>query len=182
MKYQSRFFVVSALALMMAACGSGGSESPAAVPAAPANPINVALPASGAVVTATYASGTMANFVTDGDVTTTTNFWSGNVADDAVTVDFGRTRTVTEMSVWTNDTSFNSGSPTKYIEISSDNAIWKKTAQISGGDVACSTLTVGSGKIRCVFTTAQSIRYARVRVVGTAPAAQQIVELQATGA
>ena len=152
--------------------------------------MNVSLAENGGSVVATYG-GAMANFVNDGDNTTTTNFWSGNIADDAVTIDFGlsrtitnnheQSRTITEISVYTNDTSFNSVSPTKYIEISADNSTWKKTAQIVGSDVSCSTFSSGSGKIRCVFSTPQSIRYYRVRVVGAAPASQQIVEMEALG-
>lgn len=184
MKNQLRMAGLVSLVLLLAACGGGSSDSPAAAESTPApaaaTPVNVSLTANGASVSATYG-GTMANFVNDADTSTTTNFWAGNVAEDKVTVDFGSTRTVTEVSVYTNDTSFDSGSPKKYIEISADNVTWKKTAQIVGGDVACSTFSAGSGKIRCVFSTAQSIRYFRVRVTSVAPATQQIVEMVALG-
>jgi hypothetical protein len=182
MKYKLRLMGLASL-LLLTACGedsSGSSVTVPAIPPAAATPVNVSLAANGSSVAATYG-GAMASFVNDGDNTTTTNFWSGNIADDAVTIDFGLSRTVTEISVYTSDTSFNSGSPTKYIEISADNSTWKKTAQIVGGDVSCSTFSSGSGKIRCVFSTPQSIRYYRVRVVGAAPASQQIVEMEALG-
>jgi len=182
MKNQLRITGLVSLLLLLAACGGGSSDAPAAAPVAPvvATSVNVSLAANGGSASATYG-GTMANFVNDGDNSTTTNFWAGNVTGDTVTVDFGSLRTVTEISVYTNDTSFNSGSPKKYIEISADNATWKKTAQIVGGDVACSTFSAGSGKIRCVFSSPQSVRYFRVRVTSATPADQEIVEMEALG-
>ncbi len=185
MKNQLRVTGLFSLVLLLAACGGGGgSDAPAPAAAAPApaasTPVNVSLASSGASVSASYGGAT-ANFVNDGDSATTTNFWAGNVSGDTVTVDFGATRTVTEVSVYTNDTSFDSGSPKKYIEISADNLSWKKTAQIIGGDVGCSTYSSGSGRIRCVFSAPQSIRYFRVRVTAATPSTQQIVEMVALG-
>lgn len=185
MKNQLRVTGLFSLVLLLAACGGGGgSDAPAPAAAAPApaavTPVNASLAANGGSVSASYGGAT-ANFVNDGDTATTTNFWAGNVSGDTVTVDFGATRTVTEVSVYTNDTSFDSGSPKKYIEISADNLSWKKTAQIIGGDVGCSTYSSGSGRIRCVFSAPQSIRYFRVRVTAATPSSQEIVEMVALG-
>lgn len=183
MKFCVRLPFAATLSLLLAACGGGGSPAvpSAAAPAEPATPVNVALTANGASVSATYGNGSTSNFVNDGDSTTTTNFWAGNVADDAVTVDFGQLRQVTEVTVYTNDTSFSSASPAKYIEVSADNSSWQKTAQVTGGNIGCSTFSSGSGKIRCVFTTQQSLRYFRVRVTAAGPSAQHVVEMEALG-
>src|SRR5690606_29155439 len=124
--------------------GGSGGESPAPTAPAVAVPVNAALTANGASVAATYG-GVTANFVNDGDSTTTTNFWTGNVADDAVTVDFGKLRQISEVTVYTNDTTFSSISPKKLIEVSADNLTWKTTAQMAGGDIGCPTLSMGSG-------------------------------------
>lgn len=183
MKNQIHIAGLVSLSLLLSACGGGSSDTPAATASPPptaATPLKVSMAANGASVSATYG-GYTTNFVNDGDTITTTNFWAGNVTGDTVTVDFGSMRTVTEISVYTNDTSFNSGSPEKYIEISDDNAQWKKTAQVVGGDVDCSTFSAGSGKIRCVFSSPQSIRYFRVRVTSATPATQEIVEMVALG-
>ncbi|MGH8493141.1 MAG: discoidin domain-containing protein [Moraxellaceae bacterium] len=143
--------------------------------------MNVALPANGATLAATYGLGSIASFVNDGDSTTTTNFWAANIVGDTVTIDFGRLRNVTSVTVYTNDTSFNSVSPAKYIEISSDSTVWKKTAQLTGGDVGCSSYSAGSGKISCTFSATQSVRYLRARVTSATPGGQHIVELEAQG-
>lgn len=187
MKMPHYCFPVLCLSMTLAACGGGSSSdsgtgggAPAAGGGSPATPVNVALPANGASVTATYG-GTTANFATDGDTTTTANFWAGNVADDAVTVDFGKLRTVSNVTLYTNDTSFSSGSPAKYVEVSTDKTTWKKTAQVVGGDISCLNYTSGGGKISCGFATAQAFRYLRVRVTAVSPSAEHVVELQATG-
>lgn len=182
MKYQARCSGVAIITLALAACGGGGSSTSTSSASAPSasSPINVALEANGASVSASYG-GPTANFVNDGDSATTTNFWAGNVTDDYVAIDFGRLRNVSEITVFTNDTSFSSSDPAKYIEVSADGSAWKTTAQAFGGDISCTTYVAGSGKIRCVFPSAQSIRYFRVRVTAVSPAAEQIVEMEAMG-
>lgn len=181
MKDLARFSTLAVAAVALAACGGGGSSSTDTTSAPPpAAAINVALSANGAAVSATFGGAT-ANFVNDGDSTTTANFWAGNVADDAVTIDFGQLRSVSEVTVYTSNTSFNSSSPAKYIEISADGTAWKKTAQLTGADVGCIAFSSGSGKIRCVFSAAQAVRYFRVRVTAVSPGAQQIVEMEAQG-
>lgn len=187
MKFCVRLPFAATLSLLLVACGGGGSPaSPsAAAPAEPATPVNVALTANGASVSATYGNGSTANFVNDADSTTTTNFWTGNVADDAVTVDFGQLRLVSEVTVYTNDVTYSSSSPKKYIEVSVDGSTWKTTMQPtsvdSTGNVGCFTYEGGSGKLRCVFTAAKSLRYFRVRVTAVAPTTQNIVEMEALG-
>lgn len=186
MKFCLRLPFAATLSALLVACGGGGSPAApsGAAPVEPATPVNVALTASGASVSATYG-GTTANFVQDGDSTTTTNFWTGNVADDAVTVDFGQLRLVSEVTVYTNDVTYSSSSPKKYIEVSVDGSTWKTTMQPtsvdSTGNVGCVTYETGSGKLRCVFTAAKSLRYFRVRVTAVAPSAQNVVEMEALG-
>ncbi|MDQ8037492.1 MAG: hypothetical protein REI12_08725, partial [Pedobacter sp.] len=102
---------LSVAAMSLTACGgggdSGGGSSGGGAPAA-TTPVNVALPANGATVAATYGLGTLSGFANDGDSVTTTNFWAGNITGDTLTVDFGRLRNITSVVVYTNDTSFNS--------------------------------------------------------------------------
>lgn len=170
--------LVSPVCLLLAACGGGDS-----VAGAPnvTTVSNIALSASGATVTADYGMVSTANFVNDGDSTTIANYWAGNVTGDAVTIDFGRMRSVEKVIVYTNDTSFNSSSPEKVIEISSDNITWKTTAQFTGGDVSCPGYSVGSGKISCTFASPQSIQYFRVRITSATPSDQHIIEMEAIG-
>src|SRR6218665_1120093 len=105
--------VLCAVAFLLTACGGGGGDSGDGASTTPtaATPVNVALPANGASLSATYGLGSIAGFVNDGDSTTTTNFWTGNITGDTVTIDFGKLRNVTSVTVYTNNTSFNSGSP-----------------------------------------------------------------------
>lgn len=170
--------------MLLQACGGGGDAPPAAA-AAPASTaaVNVALPSNGASVSATYGAGSIDGFVNDGDSTTTTNYWAGNISGDSVTIDFGRIRSVESVTVYTNDLSFSSASPKKVIEVSLDGNTWLKTAQITGGDIACPTFTTSSstGRIYCAFASAQSLRYFRVRVPSATPADQHIIEMEAMG-
>lgn len=181
MKFMAALSVLAITGLT--ACGGAepSSGDPAGGTPAAATPVNVALPGNGATVAASYGLGTLSAFVNDGDNSTTTNFWAGNITGDTLTIDFGRLRNITSVTVYTNDTSFNSGAPAKYIEISADNVTWKKTAQITGADVSCFIYTSGSGKISCTFAVAQSVRYFRVRITSASPAGQQIVEMEAQG-
>lgn len=183
MKKMVYLAALGAASILLTACGGGGDSggSGSATTPATATPVNVALPVNGATVAATYGLGSTSAFVADGDNTTTTNFWAGNIIGDTVTIDFGRLRSVSSVTVYTSDTSFNSGSPAKYIEISADNTTWLKTAQVTGSDVGCSSYSAGSGKISCTFPTAQSIRYFRVRVTSATPGTQHIVEMEAQG-
>jgi hypothetical protein len=183
MNRQLRLLCLAFTPLILAACGSDSSSSSTttAPPAVAPATVNVALPANGASVSATYGSGSTDNFVNDGDSANTTNFWAANVTGDKATIDFGRLRNVSEITVYTNDTSYSSGTPTKDIEISADNATWKKTALPLGGDITCPTYSAGSGKIRCVFATTQSIRYFHVVITSATPSTQHIIEMEAVG-
>lgn len=183
MKMARQSFSVIYLSMMLAACGGGSSSSSGGgspSSGGSSTSFNVALPANGATVAATYG-GTTANFVTDGDTTTTTNFWTGNVADDAVTVDFGKSRLITNVTLYTNDTAFNSANITKYVEVSTDKVTWKKTMQPVGADISCLNYKIGAASISCDFSTAQFFRYIRVRVTAVSPSAEHVVELQVTG-
>lgn len=169
------FVLLCAGTVLLAACGGDSQDYSVSTQ------INVALPVNGATVTATYDPLVTAAFVNDGDSTTAANFWAGNVTGDTVTIDFGQLRSVKSVTVYTNDTSFNSTSPAKYIEVSANNTSWQKTAQPTSGDIACSSFLADAVKIRCTFSAAQSIRYFRVRIDSATPADQRIIEMEALG-
>jgi hypothetical protein len=163
---------------VLSACGGGGDNGGALPSVSVTPPFNVALPINGASVSATYGGAT-ASFVNDGD-TTPSQYWAGNSALDTVTINFGRLRRVSSLTIYTNDTSFNSGSPKKYIEISADGLAWKKTAQITGGDVACLNFSTNAGKISCEFATPENIQFLRARIMSDF-SNQKIIEMEAMG-
>ncbi len=150
---------ISLILGLLTACGGGGSAHNTS-----SNSItgNLALPINGAEVSATYDEDS-AVFTTDGD-NTTSLYWAGNIADDAVTVNFTSVAEVSELSVYTNDLSFNLNNPSKYIEISKDGETWKTTG-VASVDVNCSEFSVGDGKVLCKFNEAQEIQFVRVRVM-----------------
>ena len=145
---------------LLTACGGGGSAHNTS-----SNSItgNLALPTNGAEVSATYDEDSAA-FTTDGD-NTTSLYWAGNIADDAVTVNLSSVADVTEISIYTNDLSFNLTNPNKYIEISKDGEAWSATAPVSNSGVSCMDSSFGDGKIYCKFSQVQEIQYVRVRVM-----------------
>ncbi len=157
---------------LLTACGGGGSDH-----STTSNTItgNLALPSNGAKVTASYDENSAAS-VTDGD-STTSLYWAGNIADDAVTVNFTSLAEVTELSIYLNDLSLDTSDPNKYIEISKDGEAWSATAQFSGGE-PCSSFSLGEGKINCKFSPVQEIQYVRVRV---ANGQINIYEIEAMG-
>ncbi|MEH6346330.1 MAG: discoidin domain-containing protein [Bermanella sp.] len=150
---------ISIMLGLLTACGGGGSGHSTS-----SNTItgNLALPTNGAEVSATYDENSAA-FTTDGD-NTTSLYWAGNIADDAVTVNLSSIAEVTELSIYTNDSSFNTSNPSKYIEISIDGETWNTTG-VASVDVNCSEFSVGDGKVLCKFNEAQEIQYVRVRVM-----------------
>ncbi len=140
---------------------------------------NVALASNGATVTATYDVDS-AQKVIDGD-TSTSIHWSGNISNDSVTVDLGSVITLQDLTIYTNDTTFSTSSPTKIVEISSDGTSWKTTAQLVGGDVACQSVSLGNGKIFCAFVDNQNVRFIKVKITTTSDVGLiNIYEIEAT--
>jgi len=157
--FKMKLISISLILGLLTACGGGGSGHSTS-----SNSItgNLALPTNGAEVSATYDEDSAA-FTTDGD-NTTSLYWAGNIADDAVTVNFGSVAEVTEISIYTNDLSFDSTNPNKYIEISIDAETWNTTG-LTSVDVTCSEFSIGDGKVFCKFKEMQEIQYVRVRVM-----------------
>ena len=150
---------ISLILGLLTACGGGGSAHNTS-----SNSItgNLALPTNGAEVSATYDEDSAA-FTTDGD-NTTSLYWAGNIADDAVTVNLSSVADVTEISIYTNDLSLSSN-PNKYIEVSKDGEAWSATAQLFDSVIPCTELALADGKIYCKFSQVQEIQYVRVRVM-----------------
>jgi len=168
MNYLSFFIrsaVVALVILGLVACGgsSGGSSNDFI---GSSSDINVALQANGGSATASYDNDN-AGLVNDGDTTTST-FWAGNVINDAVTIDFGSSKNISSITIYTNSTTFSSSNPDQLIEISSNGTNWRTTAQLVGGDVPCSSSSLGSGKVACTLTSRADARFIRFRVTATA--------------
>ncbi len=157
------------LVTLLTACGGGGgggstpsNSTPGGGVTPPQNDVNVALASQGATATATYDNGN-ADLVNDGD-TTVANFWAGNISGDYVTVDFGSSKNVASITVYTNDTGFSSNNPNKVIEVSNNGTTWLTTADLTGGDLRCSSLSMGNGRIACTFENRTDLRYVRFTV------------------
>ena len=133
--------VLATLSLTACGGGSGGSSGDGTIGTKTTEAV-----ATGPVATATYDNDSAA-VVIDGN-TQPDMFWSGNITDDAVTVDLGSLQSINQLNVYTNNTGFS-------------------TTQLTGGDVPCSSLQLSGGTYRCTFGSAQTIRYARVRVTAT---------------
>jgi hypothetical protein len=178
-KMIKKVLLSAVLSSTLVACGGGGSSSgPDSTPAAVER--NVALAANGATVTATYYEDG-AGLVIDGDTAEST-FWSANITGDSLTIDIGSVVSLSDITIYTNDTSFSSSNPTKVFEISSEGNNWLKVAQITGGDIPCLSLSTGSGRILCEFTEPVHARYIRATITSaTSPGLIQIHEIEATG-
>ena len=170
---------ITSILLLLSACGGSGSDD--TIFLSDSTDINVALASNGASTFANY-NDTQASKVNDGD-TSTSEYWSGNIAGDYVRIDFGKIRKVNEISIYTSDTSFSSSQPNKLIELSIDNQNWSTTAQISGGDIACSSLSLNALKITCSFSNRQQARYLRftTKATGASAALLNVYEMQAIG-
>lgn len=174
-KMLTRAFSCLSLVLMLSACGSESEESSATKEVTH----NVALSSNGASMTATYNQESAAN-VGDGDTGTST-FWAGNIAGDQVTVNFGRVAKVTDVTVYTNNTSYSSSNPAVQVELSLNGQSWKTTMIPSfggGADIGCPTWNAGSGKLSCTFSSEESAQFLRIT---TNSGSVSIYEVEATG-
>ncbi|WP_416395821.1 discoidin domain-containing protein [Allohahella sp. A8] len=152
--------VLATLSLTACGGGSGGSSGDGTIGTKTTEAV-----ATGPVATATYDNDSAA-VVIDGN-TQPDMFWSGNITDDAVTVDLGSLQSINQLNVYTNNTGFSTTQPNLVIEVSADAQSWSRTADLTGGDVPCSSLQLSGGTFRCTFGSTQTIRYARVRVTAT---------------
>lgn len=171
------YLKVMVIASIVALSGCGGSGTPSGASNSKQVTHNVVLSSNGASITASYNDVSM-GYVVDGD-TTTSNFWAGNITGDNVVVDFGQVAKLTDVTIYTNNTSYNSSNPAIKVELSEDNQSWKTTMNPYGAsDIACSTWSAGSGKLSCAFSGEQNARYMRIT---TNSGSVYIYEAEATG-
>jgi len=172
-----RAFSYLSLTLLLSACGSESESDQKLITKEVTQ--NVALTSNGATMTATYNQESAA-YVGDGDTTTST-FWAGNVAGDHVTVDFGQVAKVSDVTVFTNNTSYSSSNPAVQVQLSLDGQSWKTTMVPSFGgfsDIGCPTWNAGSGKLNCIFSIEERAQYIRIT---TNSGSVSIYEVEATG-
>lgn len=172
-------FSILLLSSSLLACG-GGSSSSEDEPVV--NPVsrNVALSANGASVTSTYDEASALSVI-DGD-TTDSFFWSANITNDSFTIDFGSVVALDNVTIYTNDLSFSTSSPSKVVEVSESGTVWMTTSQIVGGDVPCVSSSTGSGSMFCEFGAPENIRYLRLTITSeNSPELTQIYEIEAIG-
>ncbi|GAA3920918.1 discoidin domain-containing protein [Litoribacillus peritrichatus] len=152
-------------------CGSGGSGSGSGLSSQPSGGSNVirnlSLPENGATVTASYdADG--ARSTVDEDKTAAA-FWSGNISNDYIQIDFGQTSQITEINVYTNRLTLG-GDDVWIFEVSNDGVNWERALMPNDNDPAtysCGTtqLSFGESRVRCVnISPILKARYARLTV------------------
>lgn len=166
----------------MVACGGGGGSSNNSTTNDTTDAVerNVAAKDNGATVTATYDS-SGASYVIDGDITESF-FWSANVTGDELKIDFGQTVSVSDITIYTNDMIFSTSNPSKIIEVSKDNTTWLETSNIIAGDIPCQSSNIGGGKMFCSFSSAQDLRYLKIRITEESePELIKIFEVDVTG-
>lgn len=161
----------------LSACGGSGGGAPSGASNTKEVTHNVVLTSNGSSISSSY-NDVSAKYIADGD-TTTSNFWAGNISGDNLVIDFGQAAKLSDISVYTNNTSYNSSNPAVKVELSMDKQAWKLTMNPYGAsDIACPTWIVGNGKISCKFSSDESARYIRVTTnAGTV----HIHEVEATG-
>jgi hypothetical protein len=139
--------------------------------------------------TASYDSSN-ASLVTDGD-SSTSNYWSGNIPGDNLTIDLGEINKITKIVVHTNETSIFTNNPSVTYELSPDGVNWSKTLLPSGGDIPCKyQFAVGSSKITCdvrpgidglVQNNSVEYRYFKITVNAANVGLIQFYEVEITG-
>ena len=139
--------------------------------------------------TASYDSGN-ANLVTDGD-SSTSNYWSGNIPGDNLTIDLGKTSKITKIVVHTNETSILTNNPPVTYELSLDGVNWSDTLLPSGGDIPCNyQFAAGLDKITCdvrpgingfVQNNSVEFRYFKITVNSPNVGLIQFYEIEITG-
>ena len=176
-----KYVIVMALSLLLGACGGSGSPIDPLPPGDPLVERNVALASDGATVSTNYDEGS-AEYVIDGD-TSQSLYWSGNITDDFLKIDFGSVVELLDLTIFTNDLTFSTFNPSKVIEISVDGNSWFTTGSLVGGDIPCLNSTTGQNRIFCEFDGVESARYLRVTITSEdSPGLIKIFEVQATGA
>lgn len=174
-----KYFSVLLLSSSLLACGGGASSSNEEAPASSVLR-NVALGANGASVTSTYDEDSSL-YVIDGD-TTDSFSWSANITGDSFIIDFGSVVALDDVTIYTNDLTFSTSSPSKVVEISENGTTWMTTSLIVGGDVPCVNSNTGSGSIFCEFAAPEDIRYLRLTITSeNSPELIQIYEVEANG-
>ncbi len=139
-----------------------------------------------ASATASYDTGN-SGLVIDSD-STGSNFWSGNIPGDNLTIDIGKTYEIAQIIVHTNETSIWTTSPPVTYELSPDGENWSETLLLSGGDIPCTyEFSISSGKIVCKISRAYSNipaveqRYFRITVNSDNVGLIQFYEVEITG-
>ena len=166
--------------LFISGCGGSGSGSEDTTFINGQTDINVALAINGSSASANY-NDIQASKVIDGN-TGISESWAGNISEDFVTIDFGKVRSLSRITIYTSDTTFNPNSPNKRIELSTDisnSSNWKTTAQESGGDINCNTLFRTTQTIACSYSTRIDARY--IRFTSLTSDLLNVYEIQATG-
>ncbi len=175
-------YLILALSICLTACSDGGSSSKGekTLDEGSVPDRNVAASENGASVTTTNNSDGELNVI-DGD-TSTSLFWSGDVTDDALTVDFGLTVDLSGITLFISNTNVSTSAPKTTLEISEDGNTWLQTAVIGGGEVSCISWSSGSGRISCGFKARQKVRYIKVTITATdSPELIKIYEIEAMG-
>jgi hypothetical protein len=158
-------------------CGGSGGGTPSGASGTKEVTHNVVLSTNGALISSSY-NDVSSKYIADGD-STTSNFWAGNIPGDNLVIDFGQTAKLSDVSVYTSNTSYNTSNPAIKVELSTDKQTWKRTMNPYGAsDVSCSTWAAGEGKLFCVFSAEESARYMRVI---TNDGSVRIHEVEATG-
>ena len=173
-------YIFTFLAVAGCSGGGGSSKERQQTPEQPVEQKNVAAKENGATVAASYDEDG-ANYVIDGD-SSESFFWSANIKDDDIVIDFGRASVVSDITIYTDDTSSSSSNPSKIIEVSTDKVNWRETGNTTGVDIPCKSFKIGEGKIFCEFSSAQALRYLRIRITEESdPGSIKIFEVEATG-
>jgi hypothetical protein len=139
--------------------------------------------------TASYDSDN-ADLVTDGD-SSTSNYWSGNIPGDNLTIDLGKANKITKIVVHTNETNISTIKPSVTYELSLDGTNWSETLLPSGGNIPCIyQFAAGSSKIICdvrpgidglVQNNSVEYRYFKITVNSANVGLIQFYEVEITG-
>jgi len=161
--------------LILSGCGGSGSDDPLRS----SSDLNVALSGT---ASADFDDAN-AGLVNDG-ITASASYWAGNALNDAVEIDFGELKDVSEIRVYTNKTSYDAMNPELRIELSVNGASWLSTAQpaATGADLECSTYSSNADRIGCVLANRIDVQYVRVRTINASnPGSVFISEIQVFG-
>lgn len=165
-----------ALTVTLTACGSDSDTSSGTSTLTESK--NVALSTNGGTIESVTYDDTSAAKTIDGD-TTTSEYWAGNVDGDNFIIDFGQEAELSNITIYTNTTSYSSSDPAIQASVSTDQQTWKSTLVPFGSvDISCPTWSAGSGKLICGISSAEIARYIRIT---TNSSAVSIYEVEVTG-